>query len=267
MFITGVERRRRLRQQYQREQLIQLWRITVLLGLATGLGLLLLRLGWTLRGPSQVRIEGNLNLSAETIFQAAGLRFPQLLLDLDPHQIEQRLVRNLPITSADVERYLLPCNLNIRLTERSPIARATRIGIHGKEEHGLIGHAGYWMPLHIVHRGKQLSSQIVVQGWQLGQRNRIGKILGQRDELGIPLHEILIQPDGSINLIVEGLGLIHLGQNPDHLEQQLEAVRQIGQNLPDRWRGEFVNALDLRNPSEPELQISGPAKTPTNKDP
>ena len=81
MFITGVERRRRLRQQYQREQLIQLWRITVLLGLATGLGLLLLRLGWTLRGPSQVRIEGNLNLSAETIFQAAGLRFPQLLLD------------------------------------------------------------------------------------------------------------------------------------------------------------------------------------------
>ena len=229
--------------------------------------MLLLRLGWILRGPSQVRIEGNLNLSAETIFQAAGLRFPQLLLDLDPHQIEQRLVRNLPITSADVERYLLPCNLNIRLTERSPIARATRIGIHGKEEHGLIGHTGYWMPLHIVHRGKQLSSQIFVQGWQLGQRNRIGKILGQRDELGIPLHEILIQPDGSINLIVEGLGLIHLGQDPDHLEQQLEAVRQIGQNLPDRWRGEFVNALDLRNPSEPELQISGLAKTPTNKDP
>ena len=91
--------------------------------------------------------------------------------------------------------------------------------------------------------------------------------MGQCDELGILLHEILIQPDGSINLIVEGLGLIHLGQDPDHLEQQLEAVRQIGQNLPDRWRGEFVNALDLRNPSEPELQISGLAKTLTNSDP
>ena len=254
--LLRIERRRRLCQRYQQEQLVQLWRIITLLGFTTGLGFLLLRLGWTLRSPSQICIKGNVNLSAETIFQTAGLRFPQQLLDLNPQQIEQQLVHNLPIISASVNRYLLPCSLKIHLRERRPVAMATRIGNYGKE-HGLIDHAGHWIPLHIVHRSKQPLSKLVVQGWQARQRNRIARMLDQRNDLGAALHQILVQPDGSVSLVVEGLGLVHLGQDSSRLEQQLEAVRQIGEALPDHWRGEeFTEALDLSNPSEPELQIS-----------
>ncbi len=70
----GVERRRRLRQERRREQLIQSWRILLFGGVSTGLIWLLLNAGWSLRSQEQLSVSGSDRLGSEAVVKAAGLR-------------------------------------------------------------------------------------------------------------------------------------------------------------------------------------------------
>ncbi len=155
----GVERRRRLRQERRREQLIQSWRILLFAGVSSGLIWLLLSAGWSLRSQEQLSVSGSERLGSDAVVKAAGLRFPRPLITLEPGRLERRLLAELPVQSVSVQRRLVPPGLVITLKDRRPIAAASRMGARGREQ-GMVDLEGHWMPLTIARQGEGPASAV-----------------------------------------------------------------------------------------------------------
>ena len=62
----------------------QLWRLVAMVLLSGGFAWILLRHGWTLRGPDAVLLQGGASLQTNQVVEAAKLRFPQPLLRSAP---------------------------------------------------------------------------------------------------------------------------------------------------------------------------------------
>ena len=250
----GVERRRRLRQERRRDRLVQIWRITVFSGSSAALGWLLVGAGWSLRSPKQITVEGSARLGRDAVVQAAGLRFPRPLITLEPERLERRLMGELPVQSVSVQRRLLPPGLDIALEDRRPIAAASRTGARGREQ-GMVDREGNWMPLTVARQGEAPATAVRVEGWIPSRRAVIASLLERQDQLGSPLLLIQIAPDGDISLRTKALGLIKLGSNQQLLNQQLNTIALLSSSLPDNLRGQTSDAIDLSDPSKPELQL------------
>ena len=141
-----VARRRELRRQRRRSLLLQLWRLVAMLLLSGGFAWILLRHGWTVRGPEAVVLKGGSAFQTVQVVEAAKLRFPQPLMEVSPRALEQQLIRALPVSSAQVERRMLPARLIISLKPEVPVAKAVRQGPAGRER-GLLNVEGQWIPL------------------------------------------------------------------------------------------------------------------------
>ncbi len=255
----GVERRRLLRQQNRRERTINLWRVIVFASVTGSLGWLLLSQGWTLTSSEQIKIKGSPNLQLAAVIQAGGLSFPQPLLGLNPKELEETLLQQLPVKSVVVHRRLLPPALELDLRERKPIAYALRRSRNGKER-GMVDGFGQWMELSVAKQGERPATSITVDGWMASQRMNISQVLEQRDQLGSPLERIVIAASGDLSLRTKGLGLIYLGANAGNLEQQLEAIAHLSRTLPPSFRHKTGTTIDLSDPAKPELQMPQKAK-------
>jgi cell division protein FtsQ len=259
----GVERRRRLRQERRREQLIQVWRLLLFSGSATALGWLLLSLGWTLRSPEQLRVNGSERIDSEAVTKVAGLSFPLPLLSLDPRALERTLLQELPVQSAAVHRRLLPPALDVVLEDRRPIAAASRVSPGGMER-GMIDRNGQWMPQTVASRGDRPETSILVMGWTARHRPILAQLLERRDALGSPLQRISIAPDGAISLQTAALGRVDLGADPNLLDQQVVSMAQLSRSLPSHLRQKAGTSIDLSDPAKPELQLRA-GKTPASE--
>ena len=250
----GVERRRRLRQERRRDRLIQLWRITIFSGSSAALAWLLIAAGWSLRSPKQITVQGSARLGSDAVVQAAGLRFPSPLITMQPEKLERRLIAELPVQSVSVQRRLLPPGLDIVLEDRRPLAAASRTAARGREQ-GMVDREGNWMPLTVARQGEAPATAVRVEGWIPSRRAVIASLLERQDQLGSPLLLIQIAPDGDISLRTKALGLIKLGSNQQLLNQQLNTIALLSSSLPDNLRGQTSDAIDLSDPSKPELQL------------
>ncbi len=260
----GVERRRRLRQERRREQLIQSWRILLFGGVSTGLIWLLLNAGWSLRSQEQLAVSGSDRLGSDAVVKAAGLRFPRPLITLQPGRLERRLLAELPVQSVSVQRRLVPPGLVIKLKDRRPIAAASRMGARGKEQ-GMVDLEGHWMPLSVARQGEAPASTVRVEGWISSRRSMIATVLERRDQLGSPLQVIYVAPDGDLSLRTKTLGLVLLGSNERLLDQQLSTIALLSSSLPETLRGKASSGIDLSDPSKPELQLKPEPKQKTSK--
>jgi len=241
--------------------MIQLWRLLLFSGAASGLTWLLLSFGWTLRQQEQLRVSGSGRLGADAVSKAAGLTFPLPLLSLDPRELETTLMQELPVQSASVHRRLLPPGLDVELEDRRPMAAATRVGPKGMER-GMVDRRGQWMPQNVAAQGEKPETAIQVMGWSLGQRGTIARLLDRRDALGSTLQQIRIEADGSISLRTQVLGEVQLGGDPGLLDQQVVTMALLSRSLPGHLRQKPGTSIDLSDPSKPELQLrTAEAKT------
>ena len=108
------------------------------------LGWLLLRHGWVLRDAQQVQVTGAWGFSRDQIIQAAGLRFPVPLLQLNPDDLLLRLAGSLPVEQIQLRRQMLPPQLNISLRQCQAVARAQRRQATGLEN-GFVDRTGAWI--------------------------------------------------------------------------------------------------------------------------
>ena len=260
----GVERRRMLRKERRREQLIQSWRILLFGGVSSGLIWLLLSAGWSLRSQQQLTVRGSDRLGSDEVVKAAGLRFPRPLITLEPGRLERRLLAELPVQSVSVKRRLVPPGLDIELKDRLPIAAASRMGAQGKEQ-GMVDVEGHWMPLTVARQGEAPASAVRVEGWIPSRRSMIATVLARRDQLGSPLNVIYVAPDGDLSLRTKTLGLVRLGSNERLLDQQLRTIALLSSSLPETLRGKTSSGIDLSDPSKPELQLKPNPKQTTSK--
>lgn len=250
-----VARRLELRRQRRQTLLLQLWRFVALLLLSGGFAWILLRHGWTLRGPEALVLNSGAALKTNQVIEAAKLRFPQPLLEVSPRALEQQLIRALPVRSAQVERRMLPARLIVSLKPEIPVAKAVRQGPSGRER-GLLNAEGKWIPL--SDASPEPLTNIVVRGWNNQQRSQVAALLQQRDRLEGMLKAIVLHPDGNISLITKGLGQIDLGGEPALLNAQIATIVHLNDTLPEHLRQANRSSLDLSNPDRPELQLPAP---------
>jgi cell division protein FtsQ len=265
----GVERRRQLRHQRRKERLRNLWRLLLFSACATGLGYALLRQGWSLRSSAQVEVMGSQQVSQEQVVRAARLRFPVLLLNLQPRRLQEELAAALPVEQVRVERLMLPPRLRIALVDRQAVARAQRRTANGLEQ-GFVDRLGNWM-----NAGQQLGARprpspapevmVVVVGWQDRHRETLAQILERRGSLGSPLREIRFEPDGNLWLVTQSLGQVRLGPPDAQLGHRLDVLHHLTSQLPAHLKGRAFRSIDLSDPDQPELGQAPTATTSGGK--
>ena len=226
-----------------------------LLLLGGGCAWILLRHGWRLRSSDVVVRTGGAALETSQVIEAAKLLFPQPLLEISPRALENQLIRELPVRTAQVERRMLPARLIISLKPEVPVAKAMRQGPNGRER-GLLNADGQWIPL--SEASPEPLTNIMVRGWNDQQRGQIAALLHQRDRFEGRLKAIMLHPDGGVSLITTGLGRIDLGGEPALLDTQIETILHLNKALPMHLRGAHHSSLDLSNPDRPELQLPSP---------
>ena len=252
----GAERRRQLRQERRADRLRNLWRLVVFSAMATGLGYGLLSQGWTLRSPSQVEVSGSRLVSRDQVIQAAGLRFPQPLLAVQPRQIIQALSVALPVENVRVSRLMLPPRLRVELIDRSAVARAERRSPAGLEQ-GYVDRLGNWISLQ-QNLGVRLegTQELRVVGWNGRHRPALALVLKQRQAFGGRLKEIRFDPEGSLWLSTSDLGPLRLGPPDGQLERRLAVAAHLNAALPAALGGRRPLIVDLSDPDQPELSLT-----------
>jgi cell division protein FtsQ len=253
----GAERRRQLRQERRADRLLNLWRLVVFSAMAGGLGYGLLTQGWTLRSPSQVEVSGSRLVNRDQVIQAAGLSFPQPLLALQPRQIIQTLSTALPVENVRVSRLMLPPRLRVELIDRSAVARAERRNKDGLEQ-GYVDRLGNWINLR-QNLGVRLegTQELRVVGWNERHRPALAKVLQERPAFGGKLQEIRFDPEGSLWLSTKDLGPVRLGPADGQLERRLAVAAHLSATLPANLRGRRPQIVDLSDPDQPELSLTG----------
>jgi cell division protein FtsQ len=253
----GAERRRQLRQERRADRLLNLWRLVVFSAMAGGLGYGLLTQGWTLRSPSQVEVSGSRLVNRDQVIQAAGLSFPQPLLALQPRQIIQTLSTALPVENVRVSRLMLPPRLRVELIDRSAVARAERRNKDGLEQ-GYVDRLGNWINLR-QNLGVRLegTQELRVVGWNERHRPALAKVLQERPAFGGKLQEIRFDPEGSLWLSTTDLGPVRLGPADGQLERRLAVAAHLNATLPANLRGRRPQIVDLSDPDQPELSLTG----------
>lgn len=256
----GAERRRQLRLERRRERLRNGWRLLVLLGLAGGLGYTLLRQGWTLSEPQQVEVLGSKQVGAEQVIEAAGLTFPQPLLNLEPSRVASSLAEALPVEEVRVTRLMAPPRLQVTLTDRQAVARAQRRTPKGNEA-GFVDRYGHWMN---SRQGALMAGEgasgLLVSGWQPRHRPALVEVLERRGGLGSDLVEIRFAPEGGLWLRSASLGLVRLGPADAQLPRRLDVLAHLVKTLPPQLKGKPLKTLDLTDPEQPELALQQPPK-------
>jgi cell division protein FtsQ len=253
----GAERRRQLRQERRADRLLNLWRLVVFSAMAGGLGYGLLTQGWTLRSPSQVEVSGSRLVSRDQVIQAAGLSFPQPLLALQPRQIIQTLSTALPVENVRVSRLMLPPRLRVELIDRSAVARAERRNKDGLEQ-GYVDRLGNWISLR-QNLGVRLegTQELRVVGWNERHRPALAKVLQERPAFDGKLQEIRFDPEGSLWLSTTDLGPVRLGPADGQLDRRLAVAAHLNATLPANLRGRRPQIVDLSDPDQPELSLTG----------
>jgi len=264
----GVERRRQLREQRRKERLRNLWRLLFFSACATCLGYGLLRQGWSLRSPAQVEVLGSEQVSRDQVIRAAGLRFPVLLLSLQPRRLQTDLAAALPVEQVRVERLMLPPRLRIGLVDRQAVARAERRSAAGFEQ-GYVDRLGNWMSLgqqQVARSRPAPALEVRVVGWQERHRQTLVQILERRSSLGSQLREIRFEPSGNLLLVTQSLGQVRLGPPDAQLARRLDVLQHLSRQLPAQLKGRPFRSIDLSDPDQPELG-QAPAATVTSGKP
>lgn len=262
--LPGVERRRQLRRQRRLERLQDGWRILVYGALTAGLGFVLLREGWMLQGPDQVAISGSRLVNREQVIEAAGLRFPQPLLSLQPRLLSRALTEALPVEQVKVTRLMLPPRLKVELVDRQAVARAQRRTPKGPEK-GFVDRTGSWINADPNARQRLAGKATIdVVGWNERNRPVLAKVLRARDQIGPGLTEIRFEPDGTLWLTTRTLGPLRLGPVDSQLQRRLQVVGHLNHNLPDRLVGQRPLSIDLTDPEQPELTLRGASAASAN---
>jgi len=259
----GAARRKQLRQQRRAEQLRQLWQLVAFSAISAGLGWVLLKQGWNLRDASQVEVVGSQLVSRDQVIQAAGLRFPQPLLTLQPRELGSSLSQALPVERVQVSRSILPPRLRVELVDREAVARAERRTPQGPEQ-GYIDRVGSWISTR-QHDGVKTKGDLTLKvvGWTERHRPTLARVLARREKLGPSLQEVRFEPDGSLWLVTGSLGRMRMGPSDNQLDRRLEVAGHLLATLPARLGGRTPRLIDLSDPEQPELSLPGGGNAPS----
>ena len=233
--------------------LIKIWQLIFFCGVSITLIILYLNEAWKPIRLEKITITGISGLSRKDIEKAAINYFPRNLLESNPKEIEELLLRKLPIKAVSINRRFFPSSINLNILEREPIAFASR-ALANKKEKGMIDIEGYWIPLKLVKESKKNKINISIEGWQPDKTKEIALIIKNRFSLQSQLQKIIFNPYEGISIKTDQFNSVLLGSNTDQLIEQIHKLNVLQESLPNLLINTKVNTVDLRDPSKPELK-------------
>jgi len=275
--IELAERRRKLRWQRRWRILQTSWQVVAMGGLTAGLIWVVTLPDWMLRDASQIEVEGNKFLSADTVRTLLPIKYPQFLLTLQPKTLTQRLESQAPIAEATVSRHLFPPGLTVRIQERYPVAivyssptarsssqpeNALNSGSHSVSSPvsnpvALLDERGTFIPYEsyvALNRSRQLPNLKIV-GMQDQYRSQWTSLYQQVSRSPVKILEIDWREPGNLILHSE-LGTVYCGAYGSRFSEQLRTLDQLRQ-LPEKLDVQQIDFIDLRNPQSPLVNLVG----------
>ena len=271
-----AERRRKLRWQRRWRILQTSWQVVAMGGLTVGLIWVVTLPDWMLRDASQIEVEGNKFLSADTVRALLPIKYPQFLLTLQPKTLTQRLESQAPIAEATVSRHLFPPGLTVRIQERYPVAivysslTASSSSPRNNQPRNsppgaptesnpvaLLDERGTFIPYEsyvALNRSRQLPSLKIV-GMQDQYRSQWTSLYQQVSRSPVKILEIDWREPGNLILQSE-LGTVYCGSYGNRFAEQIRTLDQLRQ-LPEKLNSQKIDFIDLRNPQSPLIKLVG----------
>lgn len=256
-------RRQLLRRQRRRRRWQQLWRQTVLLGLAAGSLWLATSSRWQLQSASQIRLTGNQLLADQAVHELLALDYPQSLLEVHPLRLERQLVTGGPIADAVVQRRLLPPGLDVRIQERRPVAIALpnvervvanlEASDHFSQK-GFLDAQGYWMPYSSFTSASSIPKPVLqIVGMRPVYQQHWPEVYRAIQNSPVAITSLDWRDPTDITLQTD-LGTVRIGAYGPIFSQQLATLDQI-RNLNEKLNSKEIALIDVRNPDNPTLEI------------
>ncbi|USR92300.1 FtsQ-type POTRA domain-containing protein [Phormidium yuhuli AB48] len=257
------QRRHRLRTRRQRRRLGMLWRLMIVGSAAAGSLWFLSHPNWVIQSPEDVHISGNQWLPDTIVRQQLPLSYPETLVQVSPQAIAHHLENNLPLSTARVQRQVLPPRLMIHVQERASVAVALlppKRNPEGvlEEQVGLLDPEGLWVPMDshdVLTQLPQLPAlrvrgarQVYEQSWP-----EVYATLKASPVKVEEVTEIDWRDPSQVILKTQTLGSVHLGTLNDRLPEKLKALDGL-RYLPQEVEMREVEYIDLQNPDVPYLQ-------------
>lgn len=248
-------RRQSLRTQRRLKAWQSLWRFLALCGLTGSLCWGISLPYWLIRESSQVKIEGNHWLSTEQLYQLLSFSYPQSIWQLPSQRLKQQLETHPPIADVQVNRSLIPPEVNIIVQERQPIAIAT-----SAQGVGFIDREGVFIP-QSFYQGKSPQLSLKVIGYENDYHPYWQGLYTAITQSPVAIREVDWRNPSNIILKTD-LGMVYCGAYSSQFSQQLQVLSQMGQ-LSSRIALNRIQYLDLTNPSVPTVQLKHePKKQP-----
>jgi cell division protein FtsQ len=275
-----AQRRQKLRRQ-RRVRLVQaIWRMLAVAGLAGGLIWVSTNPVWLIRTANQVKVEGNRFLPTQTVRSLLPITYPQSLLRVEPHQIEQELKAKAPIAEVSVNRQLFPPGLTVRIQERLPVAvwlatpgDAQLLNQRPTKDQnlatkvGLLDESGVQIALEnflLTERSLKLPALRVIGDTQ-HFRPIWSKLYREITRSPVKISEIDFQNPANVVLKTD-LGTVQVGSYTDLFPEQLKTLDRM-RKLPNQISLNQIAYIDLRNPASPTIQMNGAAEPPKTDEP
>lgn len=283
-------RRRKLRHQRRLQVFRVSWQLLMVGGLTAGLVWVISLPDWMLRSASQVKVEGNESLAAETIRGLLPIQYPQFLLTLKPQSIVNQLELQAPIAEATVTRRLFPPGLTIRIQERNPVAivygSAANAGTVTSSASNAASNAHSSSPVpmpnpsaagstgelkptafldergtvipydkYMALRGSRPLPTLKVIGIQQDQQRKDWAVLYEQvSQSPVKVLEIDWRESGNMILRTE-MGTVHLGAYGSQFPKQLQTLDRM-RYLSQKIEVGDVAYIDLRNPDMPRIETT-----------
>ena len=234
--------------------LIELWQLLFFSSTSIFLFFTFLNQAWRPISFDQTHISGLSGLTKNDIKKATSIFYPKNLLELNPKLIEAYLIKKLPIKDVSVNRKMFPPEINFNITEREPIAFASRTFANAIEK-GMIDIEGHWIPLQFVNKSNIKKIKLSIENWNPNVKNDIILIIKNRFNLQSPIQKITINPLQEISIKTEHFNSVLLGSDTDRLIEQFDKLNQLQKSLPNLLINTKVKVVNIKDPSKPELKI------------
>nr|YP_002048747.1 hypothetical protein PCC_0082 [Paulinella chromatophora]ACB42537.1 hypothetical protein PCC_0082 [Paulinella chromatophora] len=232
--------------------LVNIWRLCIINGCMISLGFFLIQNGSQLQFTKQLITPRKQSVSRYKIMKSIDLKLPKSLLFIDSREIIQKLVASLPVQSVQVNRLIKPPRLQIQLEGPVPVVMAQRRSPNGMQK-GLIDEKAHWIDTDRIQITKEKLALIRIRGWQNLHRATIAEVLSQRGQFRDSLKEIRIDPDGTLWLVLSGIGPIRFGLVDEFLSFRLKMLSHLCHVLPAKIEGRRSEFIDVSCMEQPEI--------------
>ncbi len=120
------KKRRKSRPKQRLKVVKSLWRFGCMSAIFGGVGWVASHLDWKISKAEQIHIQGNQYLTDQAVRSILAIPYPKLIMELAPAQLTAKLLAQGSISSAKIDRSLLPPHLTVQIQDLPPIARISQ---------------------------------------------------------------------------------------------------------------------------------------------